>query len=239
MHLVRFVAVICAVLMFSPVAHAQSEAEFVTAFAGKWQALDPAASDGSGICTLTFETLSADGTYSASTADCRGVLSSLKRWSIQNGQLVLMTEESSILARLGGNQKRMTGEAVNSTHIVIERDGGDGSANLLQSALNASGCFYLGYTSNCAVAADEAKPEFTGGTANINVLVDLNARTEARADAPILGVVKQGTCLRVDRCVLSSDGAWCRAPFGQANGWVKKLSLRQNRWPVITFTNQC
>jgi SH3-like domain-containing protein len=78
-----------------------------------------------------------------------------------------------------------------------------------------------------------------GSGARINVLVNLNARVEARDGAGILGVVPANTCIVADVCQEASDGVWCRARFGEDFGWLKKVALRQERWPVLTFTNQC
>jgi uncharacterized protein YraI len=73
----------------------------------------------------------------------------------------------------------------------------------------------------------------------INVIVNLNVRAEARDDAGIVGVVPENSCVAVERCLTASDGVWCQAKFGDKDGWIRKVALRQNKWPILTFTNGC
>lgn len=52
-------------------------------------------------------------------------------------------------------------------------------------------------------------------------------------------VVPINSCVATSTCVTASDGIWCRAEFGDSAGWLRKLAIRQNRWPVVTFQNGC
>ncbi|MEO4000465.1 hypothetical protein [Mesorhizobium sp. CAU 1732] len=38
---------------------------------------------------------------------------------------------------------------------------------------------------------------------------------------------------------MATDGAWCRAKFGERTGWMRKLALRQNRRAIVTFEDFC
>lgn len=220
-------------------AAAQSESEFQTAFSGTWQAMDARRGNG-GICSVGLTARPSPGGLEAQPDNCAAPLDTIASWSIIDGQMALASSTGDVIARLGGNQRRMTGDLADGSHIIIERDGGDGSAARLQSALTASGCFYLGYTDRCAEVGADSLPQMSDGGGSVKVLVDLNARSEARPDAPVLGTVPRGTCLAVTECTAASDGPWCRAAFsGGEQGWVRKLALRQDRWAVITFENRC
>ena len=107
--------------------------------------------------------------------------------------------------------------------------------------MKARGCFYLGFSSKCAPEAELANPFSTTPEAQkkVSVVVNLNVRSEARDDAGIIGIIPQNSCVTVERCLTASDGVWCQANFGDKNGWVRKLALRQNTWPIVTFTNGC
>jgi hypothetical protein len=221
------------------VALAQTPGEFQAAFSGTWQALDASRGNG-GICTITLSDSPLAAGLSASQSHCAAPLDTIAAWSIVDGQLSLASAQGSSIGRLGGNQRRMTGDLADGSHLIIERGGGDGTAVRLQSALTAAGCFFLGYSDRCAGADADTSPRLSGGQGSIKVLVDLNARSEARPDAPVLGMVPQGSCLAVNLCTTASDGPWCRAAFaGGEQGWVKKLDIRQDRWPVVTYENQC
>lgn len=220
-------------------AQSQGGTDFVTTFAGQWQTFDPVAADGSGICTITLDQLSIAGALSARAGDCSADLAGTSQWEIVENQIVLSGGDGRELARFGGNPRRLTGETVSGLPLVLEARGGDGAAQQIQSALNAAGCLYLGYTTKCASPRDEDRPPLSEGAGRVQVLVDLNARTTPRSDARVLGVVKQDTCLIVNQCTMASDGVWCRADFNGGTGWVSKLAIRQQKWPVVTYLNDC
>ena len=148
---------------------------------------------------------------------------------------------SDIVSTLGGNQQRMSGTTAIGAPIILERVEESELVAQIRAARAASGCHYLGFTNNCADDAQLSKPIMAGdgSGARISVLVNLNARVEARDDAAILGVVPANSCIVTDVCQEASDGIWCRARFGEYLGWLKKVALRQERWPVVTFVNQC
>jgi SH3-like domain-containing protein len=103
--------------------------------------------------------------------------------------------------------------------------------------VRASGCFYSGFTSSCAPANEIGKP--AAEAPSLKVLVNLNVRNEARDDAAVLGVIPASSCITAEVCLNAADGPWCRAQFDGKTGWFRKLALRQNRWPVVTFFNAC
>jgi len=236
----KFLSLVVALAaMASPVA-AQSQAELVTAFSGPRQVYDRQMASGSDYCKITLAGSAQGQRFKLATQGCEDPLGSVSTSSIESNQLVFYDTKDTPLTRLGGSQKRVTGMSAAGTPIILERPGGDGTAAALQGAVNASGCYFLGYTKTCATKTDVAAPKLpaSGGT-KIKMLVDLGVRAEPRIDADVVGAVKAEQCISVDTCTVASDGPWCKAAFGQTNAWIRKLTLRQNRWPVITFTNSC
>ena len=220
-------------------AFAQSEADFIKAFSGEWRAYDASQSDGTGQCAVTLSGTPEGGIYPAVTSHCATLLSAVTTWLIQDSQIRLLSAGNSVVAQLGGNQRRMTGGATDGSQVILERDGGDGSAAALTAARKNGPCYYLGYSQTCADHADMVKPPVVGGQAEVKVLVDLNMRVESRNDAAVVSVVKRDTCLPVTQCTVASDGVWCHAALGTSQGWVKKLSVRQSHWPIVDFANHC
>ena len=145
------------------------------------------------------------------------------------------------IAVLGGNQHRISGDSNIGAPIVLDRVGDKGLMDQLEAAHKASGCYYLGFTNTCADDGQLAKPTVPtdGSGAQVNVLVNLTARAQARDDADAIGIVPANTCVETNACVETADGVWCRAQFKDRSGWLRKLALRQGRWAVITFVNQC
>lgn len=222
-------------------AQAQSQDQFVGAFSGQWQVYDKRLGTGSDTCGLNLSGLAGAGnTRPLQATNCAPPLNAAAAWSIEGNQLVLYDGQNQPLARLGGNQRRITGSATDGTAIVLERAGGDGSAAMLQAAYNASGCYFVGYTQGCARPGDLGLPgPGPDGRIRIELQANLNAHTEPRVDAESIGTVQRGTCVVADSCVMASDGPWCKATFDGAAGWLRKFSLRQNRWPVVTYANSC
>ncbi|GHA18808.1 hypothetical protein GCM10007989_12670 [Devosia pacifica] len=221
-------------------AHAQSEAQFVTVFAGDWKIFDPAFSQNGEVCSVALGGEAQNGTYPIMTQDCTGLPARFASWKIAEGQLVLSAEDGKALAALGGTQRRMSGTSADGDYFIIERaDGGDGSAQALAAATRASGCYYLGTSSVCAAPEQLAPPEAAGQGPQIRSLANVNIRAEARADAGVIGVAEANTCLPVSQCALASDGAWCEIQLGELSGWLRQRAIRQGQWPVVTFLNEC
>jgi hypothetical protein len=219
---------------------AQSESDFVAAFNGAWQTLDPSLSDG-GACRIELRATTAEaGRYALDSDRCRGALAGVARWGIIDQQLGLLSAEGAVLARLGGNQTRMSGDLAGGKTVVFERLASRAAAAPTQTATDAS-CVYYGYTASCARSEDRQVPVATGvdETARVAVLVDLNAREEARPDASVLATIPAGTCVVVDECTTASDGNWCRAKVSSFTGWIRQQAVRANRWPVLTFAPRC
>ena len=220
---------------------AQSEADFVKAFAGNWAVFDSGFASGDGRCGLTLSDKIDNGSYALQSQNCGGELTGASKWGIADGQLAIFDDKGAVLAHLGGNQRRVSGTTASDKPIVIDRADGLGAGDAIAAAVKARGCFYLGFSSKCAPEAELANPFSTRPEAQkkISVVVNLNVRSEARDDAGILGVIAQNACVTVERCLTASDGVWCQAKFGDKDGWVRKLTLRQNKWPIVTFTNSC
>jgi uncharacterized protein YraI len=219
-------------------AAAQNQADFVKAFAGEWQIYDDSFASDAQNCRLKLLAEAEADRYKLEARSCSGELANVARWGIADGQMILLAGAEPV-ATLGGSQHRMSGTSKAGKPLVLERVTAAAIVTPLHSALQVSGCYYLGFTDRCSAESELAKPPAQDGTARINVLVNLNARAEARDDANIIGVVPANSCVVADACVTASDGVWCRAQFGDRTGWLRKLVLRQNRWPVVTFANQC
>ncbi|WDR01353.1 AprI/Inh family metalloprotease inhibitor [Devosia algicola] len=219
---------------------AQSQADFVSAFSGSWQLYEQRLGDGSNMCKLELSTEKKGEHLQLSTSHCAQPVASTVSWSIEDGQLVFYATDGSKVATLGGNQKRVTGETADQMPLIIERAGGDGMAATLQAAYNASGCYYLGYSQTCAPRTELGEPApAPDGRVHIQLQANLAVHTEPRNDANVVGTAQKDTCVVVDSCTMASDGPWCRAKFGDTTGWLRKLTLRQNRWPVVAFANTC
>lgn len=218
-------------------AQAQSDEDFVKAFAGDWQIIDSRYTDGPQPCRVELSAESTDGSHKVTKRNCAGDISKVEAWGIVAGQMVLFDKASASVATLGGNQNRMSGTGSTGAPIILERVGASGTAEALRVALKTSGCFYSGFTSDCVPASQLAGPK--GESPRIEALVNLNVRSEARNDANVIGVIPRNTCVTADLCVDATDGTWCRAKFDDKTGWFRKLALRQERWPVVTFDNQC
>jgi hypothetical protein len=239
MNRVFALSVVVWVLGLSP-ALAQSESDFVAAFNGAWQTLDPALSD-EGACRVALSTTAAEpGRYMLEATHCGGALVGVSRWGIIDQQLGLLGANDAVLARLGGNQTRMSGDLTGGKTVVFEKVAPDAAPASAQAAADAP-CVYYGYTASCARAEDRQTPMQSGvdETARVAVLVDLNAREAARPDASVLATIPAGTCVVVDQCTTASDGNWCRAKVSNFSGWIRQQAVRANRWPVLTFAPRC
>jgi hypothetical protein len=243
--LFRWVSVTLA-LMAGSTALAQDKATFIASFSGDWFVFDPQIGANDKTCALVLSKTAIDESdqYVAKSSDCVEPLAGLTSWDIHDGQLRLFAaDKTTPVALLGGNQSRVTGTfPATERGLIVERAAGDSNTRAMTAALAQHRCVYLGFTSECAPAAALARPALTeeGGTfGSVGVLVNLNVRSQPRADASIVGKLAQGTCLKVNDCAVASDGIWCRARFGDRDGWVHKTALRQKQWPVVTYTNSC
>ena len=227
-------------LLASP-ALAQSAPDLAKAFSGAWESYDAKFATGAGRCTFTLSTTPKQQAMAASSTGCRTPFDKVGGWTIVNGQLALLDGTGQTIILLGGSPQRISGEtpAPEETPIVIERAGGDGTAARLQGAYNISRCYFVGYTQTCAPPAQLRTPTLAG-TDKIELKVNSTVYDQPRPDAATLGAVKQNSCIVINACVVASDGAWCRfgTPDGK-QGWLRKMALRQNRWPIITFTDGC
>lgn len=219
---------------------AQTEQEFVEVLTGDWAVHDDVYAVDGATCRVTLKSSKAAEDYELTTESCNLELGMLTGWRILDQQLALVAGDA-IIATLGGNQFRMSGSSNIGAPVILDRAGEQAPPDPIRRAHEISGCYYLGFTSTCADEAQLSKPAIPadGAAARIGVLVNLNVRTEARDDAEIVGVVPANSCIVTETCATASDGVWCKARFGEAAGWLKKVALRQERWPVLTFVNQC
>ncbi|TPN45860.1 hypothetical protein FJ981_26360 [Mesorhizobium sp. B1-1-4] len=241
MKVARFLTVVLAVAGMSfpaTVVRAQSVDQFVQAFSGTWQLVDARYSNLPSTCHMALgSTADANGRFAIKGLGCRGDAALVSSWGVSEGQMALFDAAGAVIARLGGNQRRISGTSVSGAPLIFEKVGVAGTAAMLEAAKRAGGCFYSGFTSKCADAAQAAPPAPEG--ASVQVLVKLNVRAEARDDAEVVGVVPSQTCVTTELCMTATDGPWCRAKFGERTGWMRKLALRQNRWAIVTFDNSC
>lgn len=234
-------AVIVATTFFASVgvAAAQSEQEFVAAFSGQWFTFEPRFSTGSGNCTVIVDSAFDGSPGEVTTTGCAAPMSQIGGWRIESGRIVLLNANGSVITALGGNQRRITGDLeANGDGIILERAEGDGSTAALAGALRRHRCYYLGFTQSRASADQVSRPTFSGDNGAyriVDVLVNLNVRAQPRRDAPSLGTVPSETSIRVNYCLQASDGVWCRAMFGEREGWLAKTAIRRDEWPVITY----
>lgn len=222
-----------AVLM-APAVKAQSQQELVTAFSGDWFVFDPAFRSGSNECKIAL-----DEQMAAKITGCGSALVGIAAWRIEDGQIMLVDGADQLIAAMGGNQQRITGTLADSGQgLIVERAGGDGASVALGNALARHRCYFLGFTRTCAGPDAMAAPQpgaEDAALSRIEVLANLNVRSQPRRDAPVLGVLQEGTSVTVEYCTVASDGVWCRAVFGTEPGWLAKTALRQNEWPIVTF----
>lgn len=220
---------------------AQSETAFVAAFSGTWQTLDPAFS-GDGACRIVLSGTRDNDQYALESSNCAGPMASLQGWAIVDNQLGLLGPDRAVIARLGGNQNRMSGQTASGSTVVFERITEEAAAApAVVSASQTTGCVFYGYTATCATPDDLARP--TAASEDVKpmaeVLVRLNARSEARPDASVVATIPPNTCVVIDECTTASDGNWCKARISDVSGWIRQQTVRQNRWPIVTYTGKC
>jgi hypothetical protein len=220
---------------------AQSREEFVKAFSGEWYVFDPDFHSGDQTCQISLETEAKGDRYVADVKNCDAALASVATWGILDNQLGLFASDGTPFAKLGGNQLRVTGEMLtNNIGLIFERAQGDGNNAQISAALSTYGCFFDGFSNQCTSKADLGKPDLaTDAVPEVIVIVNLNIRSQPRRNAQSIGVVSKGTCVKINQCLVASDGVWCSAQFGEKTGWLSKTALRQNIWPVITFRDSC
>jgi hypothetical protein len=239
---IQRVAALAAVFAcFAWPAHAQSEAEFVKAFAGSWTVFDDSFASGALKCSIDLETTGSGGRFDLVAKNCGAGLAGVAKWGIVDNQLAMLDASGAVQVRLGGNQHRMTGTTAAGKPVIFDRADAAGLRSPVLAAVKVAGCYYLGFSSTCAPLSELASPMAAGNKSagKAKVVVNLNVRAEASDDAKVVGVIPQNTCISLETCLTASDGVWCQAKFGDKDGWFHKVALRQSRWPIVTFTNGC
>lgn len=225
---------------------AQTQEQLVEAFSGQWFVFEPTQWTGDDTCLVTLNTtaLAPSNRMTATTANCAAPLSATASWSVEGGVLQLFDTSDVQLAELGGNQRRITGVSLpDQTGLVVERSNGDGNAEAIAMSVQKHRCYYVGLSSTCAGPDELAAPIFTAEgdreLAEIETFGNVMVRSQPRRDATRIGTIPTETCIRVNQCLIASDGTWCRATFGETQGWIAKTALRQNEWPVVTYKAAC
>jgi len=240
----KFRAVLLATVItcFAQAVFAQSEAQLVDAFSGDWYIFEPRFSVNASPCKLTFDTdplINEDlreHRVDVDTNCAAPFLSQTLQWRVLGGKILLQRTDGNRLAELGGNPDRLSGDLnapINA--VILERKTGSNYKRGLVSALRRHKCYYLGYSAECADDAATRAPRAGANANNINILVDLNVRSQPRRNAAVVGVVPRNSKISVNLCLEASDGVWCRAGFGEVAGWMAKSVIRDEEWPVITF----
>lgn len=231
-------------LAFGSGAEAQSDDDLRQAFSGTWYVFDQGFSSQNQPCRVILEnvgTPSDGGTaagFKAAAENCSGPLGQGITWRVESGKILLTLTSGQVIAALGGNPQRLSGDYAGPPGaVVLERENGSGAKAELTAAIKGHGCYYLGYTADCADKSATKSPRFNAGTAEIDVLVKLNVRNQPRRDAPVIGTIPRGSTVTINACLTTSDGIWCRAWFDSSMGWMAKSALRQGQWPVITYVN--
>ena len=222
-------------------AHAQTEEELVQAFSGDWIVVDSKFTTDSSPCRIRLEEASSiDPGWRQSDigANCAASILPRSLWRIEEGKILLRSPDGEPLAELGGEPTRLTGDFFGDPDaIILEREAGSGAKADLVKAISRHRCYFLGYTDTCAQSTATQAPDLAEGPSSIDVLVDLNVRSQPRREAATIGAVPAGSEVMVNLCFSTSDGIWCRAQFGEQSGWMAKSAIRQGEWPVLTFVN--
>lgn len=216
------------------VSFAQTEADFVAAFSGDWLVFDPAYGD-QAPCVVMLSPQKQEGDYSAETKQCRAPLTTIARWKIADNQLLFVSADGDLVARLGGNQNRISGETFEDAGIVLERP------DTIKSDIQ-SDCAYRGYSTDCGTVEEKRKPIDTSTLSeqvDVRILVKLNVRREPRPDAEILSQLMPQACVPVSQCLTASDGNWCKTNVGSDQGWIVQEAIRQEKWRTLTYVSGC
>lgn len=221
--------------------YAQTEEQLVEIFSGDWIVVDSRFSSDGAPCKIRFEDGDMDQTGWRSIgigSNCTGTMLPQSFWKVENDKIALRGSDGNRYAELGGEPTRLSGEIAGEPDaIVLERIDGSGIKAELIGAIARYKCYFLGYTDVCATATATSAPDISSGTASVEVLVDLNVRTQPRRNASPIGIVPAGSTISVNLCLATSDGIWCRANFGEQSGWMPKSAIRRSEWPVLTFVN--
>ncbi len=226
-------------------AAAQSKEQLVEAFSGEWYIFEPRFGvSETAPCKLTLDTAPLVNEDSRDRrvdvdANCAAPFSgkSLK-WRIADGKILMQNDDGARLAELGGNPDRLSGDLNGPINaVILEREAGADYKRVLVSALRKHKCYYLGYSRDCADEAATRAPQVAGDPGQIDVLVDLNVRSQPRRNASVVGKVPRNSQITVNLCLKASDGVWCRAGFGEIAGWMAKSAVRAGEWPVVTYSN--
>lgn len=222
-------------------AAAQSESDFIEAFSGNWQVYEETFADGGALCAIALAKTGSNGRQDVAKSNCGAELASVDKWGIVDRQLAFLDAGGVATIKLGGNQRRMTGTTASGKSVVFDRVGTNGLAAQLEALVKAAGCVYLGFTDQCAPAAELKDPlkASPSGDRKVQAVVNLTVRAEARDDAEAVGVVPRNSCVTVDACLTAADGVWCQAKFDGRTAWLRKIAVRQSRWPVVTYVNTC
>lgn len=233
MHITR----VALAFLFSAATAQAQDAALLRAFSGEWFSFEPRMGTGQPCAVALSVDPAPNGGLTAATQNCAAPLDQVTVWGIIDGKIRLVGPQGPIAA-LGGHQLRMSGEIAEAGQaVVLDRASGDLNAQALSRALATYRCLFLGYSATCATPQQSALPKWPDDAdVQITALVDLNLRAQPRSDAPVKGILTRNTQTEVRSCVVTSDGPWCWIAQGESQGWVARNALRQDTWPVLTYT---
>lgn len=217
---------------------AQTMDELISAFSGDWYSFDRARAQDGGVCQITLSGTPAGNALAAQAQSCGGGLDLLELWGISDGQIVLISADQRVLALMGGNQTRMTGDDLSSGRsLILERRQPSGFVISLQQAIKAQSCLYVGYTDACSDKSDVTPLLAAKSDAPValETVTRLNLREQPRRDAPVALVLDRLTKVDATECLTATDGIWCKVTVGDTSGWLARNGLRQKKWAVTTF----
>lgn len=219
-------------------APAQTMSELLSAFSGEWYSFDRARAQDGGVCQITLTDTPLGKALEAKADSCGGGLDLLEAWGITDGQIALISADQRVLALMGGNQTRMTGDDLSSGRsLILERRQPSGFVISLQQAIKSQSCLYVGYTAACAEKSEvtpllAAKPD---APVVLETVTRVNLREQPRRDAPVALVLDRLTNVNATECLTATDGIWCKVTVGETTGWLARNGLRQKKWAVTTF----
>ncbi|SNY93694.1 Protease inhibitor Inh [Cohaesibacter sp. ES.047] len=225
-------------LIHASSAQAQSTNAIAQAFKGQWVTYDRSFAADTGLCTLTFSATRKGEIYPISQSNCTGEITSIVGWSIVKNQLVFVDQDNKPLAKVGGNQGRLSGTMTQNNKPVIFENAK--IAKKINAARESISCAYVGYSQICAKPQEFSPPPVSPGAETpIKILVNLNARVEPRNDAEAVATLKPQSCAQALTCSRASDGLWCKIKHENKQLWIKKQAVRLKKYPIITFQNGC
>ncbi|NVO27622.1 hypothetical protein HJ526_09345 [Donghicola sp. C2-DW-16] len=219
-------------------AMSQSAADYLQAFSGEWYSFDRARAQNGGVCRVDLTTEPMGNALVAKAENCGAGMDLLGAWGIVDGQIAMLSDDQRVLALMGGNQVRMTGDDLSSRRsLILERRQPSGFVVSLQQAIKSQNCLYIGYTADCSNKEDVSPLLSAKADAQVHLqtATRVNLREQPRRDAPVSLVLDRLTKADATECLTATDGIWCKVTVGETSGWLARNAIRQKKWAVTTF----